>query len=164
MLGGGHANGDRNGANLSGAVWLPTESSGALPLADVVDQSVTGAPDINAVATLNGHEVDVLLWNYHDADVSALPAQVHLTVDGLHGTGVLAAEFRVDETHSNAYLAWQRMGSPSHPTPDQTMQLEKAAALEQTVADHRLAVKDGKAGIELTLPRQGVVLVRMREQ
>jgi xylan 1,4-beta-xylosidase len=146
------------------AVWLATESGGALPLADVLEHSVTAAPDVNAVATRNGNEVDVLVWNYHDADVTAAPAHIHLTVDGLRGRGVAAAEFRVDETHSNAYRAWKQMGSPAHPTAEQTMQLEKASALEQSVADHRLAIKDGKAETSLALPRQGVVLVRLREQ
>jgi xylan 1,4-beta-xylosidase len=152
------------GTPLSGAAWLATASSGALPLADVVEHSVADAPDVNAVATRKGAEVDVLLWNYHDADVLALPAQIHLTIDGLHGKAAVAAEFRVDETHSNAYRAWQRMGSPAHPTPEQTQQLEKAGALEQTVRDHSLALADGKAGITLTLPRQGVALVRLRER
>src|SRR5208337_4651596 len=73
------------GGRRSGATWVATESSGALPLADVVEHSVTNAPDVNGVATRNDHEVDVLVWNYHDADVSAPDAQIHLTVDGLHG-------------------------------------------------------------------------------
>jgi hypothetical protein len=30
--------------------------------------------------------------------------------------------------------------------------------------DHVVAVKDGKAGIDLSLPRQGVVLIRLRER
>jgi xylan 1,4-beta-xylosidase len=157
MLGGGQT-------NQQNAVWLATESSGALPLAEVVEHSVTESPDVNSVATSNGPEVDVLLWNYHDADAPAPPAQVHLTVDGLRGREIIAAEFRVDETHSNAYRAWQQMGSPARPTPEQTRQLEKAGALKETVPDHNLAIKDGKASIDLALPRQGVVLVRLRER
>jgi xylan 1,4-beta-xylosidase len=157
------------GEAQSGPVWLATESSGALPLAEVVEHSVAAAPDVNAVATRsspehNGPEVDVLLWNYHDADVSAPAAEIHLTVDGLRGSSVIAAEFRVDATHSNAYRAWQQMGSPVRPTAEQTQQLEKAGALEQTAPDHPVALNEGKAGIDLTLPRQGVVLVRLWEQ
>jgi xylan 1,4-beta-xylosidase len=154
----------RPGEAESGPVWLATDSGGALPLADVVEHSVAAAPDVNAVATRNGHEVDVLLWNYHDADVPAPAAQVHLTVDGLRGRTVVAAEFRVDATHSNAYRAWQQMGSPAHPTAEQAEQLQKAGALEQTEPDHPIALDEGKAAIDLTLPRQAVVLVRLREQ
>jgi xylan 1,4-beta-xylosidase len=164
MLGGGRADKAQPGETSPGAVWVATESSAALPLAEVVERSVAAAPDINAVATRNGREVDVLIWNYHDADVAAPAAEVHLTVDGLRDLGVIAAEFRMDATHSNAYRAWQQMGSPAHPGADQTQQLKKAAALEQTVADHTLAIKDGKVGIDLTLPRQGVALVRLQER
>jgi xylan 1,4-beta-xylosidase len=152
------------GGKQAGGNWVATESSGSLPLADVVDHSVAGAADVNAVATRNGREMDVLIWNYHDADAPVPAAQIHLTIDGLSGRGAIASEFRMDDTHSNAYRAWQQIGSPAHPTPDQAQQLEKAGALEQTVADHGVSVKDGKAGIDLSVPRQGVVLVRLREQ
>jgi xylan 1,4-beta-xylosidase len=159
MLGGAKPRED-----LARAVWVQTESSGALPLADVVEHSVTAAPDVNAVATRNGNEVDVLIWNYHDADLFAPPAQIHLTVDGLHGKLVTAVEYRVDATHGNAYRAWQQMGNPAHPALDQVEQLQKAGALEQSVPGHSISLNAGKAAIELTLPRQGVVLVRLLER
>jgi len=163
MLGGGHAAQTSTGNALLGATWLSTEGTGSLPLNDIVKNSVTGPPDVNAVATRNGEEVDVLLWNYHDADVPASPAQVHLTVDGLHGLTVVSSEFRMDATHSNAYLAWQQMGSPAHPTEKQVEELQNAGMLQQTVPDHALALSQGTAGIDLTLPGQSVVLVRLRE-
>lgn len=167
MLGGNQADekgGGRPDGNLSATVWVATESSGALPLTEVLEHSVTGNDDVNVAATSNGHEVDVLLWNYHDADVPAPPAHVHLSLDGLQGTEVVAAEFRVDATHSNAYRLWQAMGSPAHPTAEQSQQLEKAGALEQNVHDHKVGVDDGRAAVDLTLPRQAVVLVRLRVQ
>jgi xylan 1,4-beta-xylosidase len=122
------------------------------------------APDVNAVATRNGNQVDILLWNYHDADVTAPPAEIHLIVDGLHGKTVTSAEFRMDATHSNAYLAWQQMGSPAHPSAEQLPLLEKAGALEQSVADHAIPVSAGAAGIDLEITRQGVVLVRLLQR
>ncbi len=164
MLGGVRAGNGQARKTLPGAMWVATESSGALPLAEVVEHSVAAAPDVNAVATRNGREVDVLLWNYHDADVQAPAAEVHLVIDGLRGRAAVAAEFRMDGEHSNAYRAWQRMGSPAQPTAEQTLQLERAGALEQTVADHSIALRAGKAGLDLTLPRQAVALLRLRER
>ena len=160
----GMLGGVSTGEDLRSAVWVRTESSGALALDDVVQTSVTAAPDVNAVATRNGKELEILLWNYHDADVPAPPAQIHLSVDGLRGHSAVAAEFRVDEAHSNAYRAWQQMGSPAYPSAEQTEELEKAGALEQSVADHEVGIKNGKAEIDLALPRQGVALVRLRER
>ena len=141
--------------------WVAAESSGGLPLDDVVEHSVVSSPDVNAVATRSGNTVDVLVWNYHDADVAAAPAAIHLSIDGLRGSAVTASEFRVDETHSNAYRVWQQMGSPAHPTPEQTQRLEKAGSLAQSVADHEVVVRGGKADVDLSLPRQGVVVVRL---
>jgi xylan 1,4-beta-xylosidase len=141
--------------------WVAAESSGGLPLDDVVEHSVVSSPDVNAVATRSEGEVNVLLWNYHDADVAAAPAAIHLRIDGLRGSVVTASEFRVDETHSNAYRVWQQMGSPAHPTAEQMQQLEQAGKLEQTASDHEVVLRGGKADIDLNLPRQGVVLVRL---
>jgi xylan 1,4-beta-xylosidase len=148
------------GARKPGADWIATGSSAALPLADLLQRSVQDSPDVNAVATRNADEVDVLLWNYHDADLPAPPAEVHLAVDGLHGSTVVAAEFRMDATHSNAYRVWQQMGSPAHPSAEQMLQLEKAGALEQSMPDSPIPVREGVAGIDLEIPRQGVVLER----
>jgi len=144
--------------------WLATESSGALPLDDVIEHSVTGAPDINAVAARNGDEIDVLVWNYHDADVPAPAAEIELEVHGLKAGSAIASEFRMDETHSNGYRAWQLLGSPAHPTANQVAELQKAAGLEETVKDHAIAVEGGEARVKLTLPRQGVALVRIQKK
>ena len=155
----------RSDGDLDKAVWLNTESSGALPLAEVVANSVTGTPDVNAVATRNGSHLDVLIWNYHDADVPGEPAPIHLEVDGLRGTAAIVSEYRMDATHSNAYRAWQRMGGPAQPTLEQKSELEKAGALDQTVSGDSVPVHDGKASLEVSaLPRQGVLLVRLRER
>ena len=156
MLGGGSK------AGVSGAVWLKTESSGALPLEQVVANSVTGAPDINAVATRNGSEVDVLVWNYHDADLPAEPAHIDLDVDGLRGKSVTATEYRMDAGHSNAYRVWQQMGSPAQPNDEQMRQLEQAGRLEQSVPGHAIPILAGEVHIQLDLPRQGVALISVR--
>jgi xylan 1,4-beta-xylosidase len=152
------------GGGRPGAQWVETESSGALPIDQILANSVTDAPDVNAAATRNGREVDVLLWNYHDADVPALAASIHLNVDGLRGKTAEAAEFRMDEQDSNAYRIWQQMGSPAHPSAEQTGLLEKAGQLAQSQPDHPIPIRDGKSAIDLELPRQGVVLIRLRER
>jgi xylan 1,4-beta-xylosidase len=143
--------------------WVETTSSGALPLDRVVAQSVTGSPDVNSVATRSGSQVDILAWDYHDADVDAPEARLQLRVDGLKGKAVLESEFRVDGSHSNAYRAWQQMGSPPQPTPEQFQKLEAAGNLEQTVQSHRLALRDGSAEIDLNVPKEGIVLIRLQE-
>ncbi len=152
------------GAGSPGAQWVASESSGALPIDSILASGVTGAADVNAVATRNGKEVDVLVWNYHDADVPAETAAVTVAIDGLRGEKVDAEQFRMDATHSNAYRLWGQMGSPSHPDAAQTRQLERAGRLEQSHADRSIPVVHGMATIAFDLPRQGVALIRLRER
>ncbi len=151
------------GAGRPGGSWIAAESSGAATLDDILSNSVAKSPDVNAVATRNGREVDVMVWNYHDADVAVTAAAIHLAVDGLRGKTVRASEFRVDGDHSNAYAAWQKMGSPAHPSAEQTSQLQRAGDLEESVAEHSVEVRSGAASIDLQVPRQAVVLIRLLE-
>jgi xylan 1,4-beta-xylosidase len=155
---------------MLGGQWVETESSGAASLDDIVQESVVGSPDVNAVATSrseahgNGRELDILLWNYHDDDVPAAEAAIQLKVDGLTATHVDVEGFRMDAGHSNAYAVWQRMGSPAQPTPAQQHELEAAGALEQMQGPHRAPVENGSPAISMMLPRQGVALIRLRWQ
>jgi xylan 1,4-beta-xylosidase len=146
------------------AHWLAVSSDGAQRLDSILANGVTASPDINAVATRHGAEVDVLLWNYHDADIDAPPATVSLQIDGLRGNEA-QSEFLMDRTHSNSYSAWLAMGSPVDPDEQQVEQLHKAGALEQVLHNqplHWTTPKKHTAIITLTLPRQAVALLRLR--
>ena len=144
--------------------WVKTESNGSLALDKVVAESVTGSADVNAVAARTGNEVDVLVWNYHDADIDAAQAQTVVALDGLKGNSAVESEYRTDATHSNAFRAWKDMVSPAEPSADQLEQLEKAGKLEETVPDHTIETRDGKVNLALSVPRQGLVLVRLRDK
>jgi xylan 1,4-beta-xylosidase len=154
---------------MLGGNWVRTESSAGIPLEDIEQEGVLGAPDVNAVATSRmdgGHgEVDVLAWNYHDDDLPAKDASALLTIAGLgapKGGSIRVEQFRMDRDHSNAYAVWQKMGSPATPTEEQKKTLEASDGLERVDAPHAVAVEAGAASIALDLPRQGVALVRLR--
>jgi xylan 1,4-beta-xylosidase len=150
------------GAGKSGAEWLAVSSNGALPLDGILADSVTDGPDINAVATHNAGEIDVLVWNYHDANVAAPPASTFVALDGLSGSEMIESEYRMDADHANAYRAWQQMGSPAQPTAKQRAELEQAGHLNLSAAGHAVSVHDGKLNLLLSVPRQGVVLMRLQ--
>ncbi len=140
--------------------WVRVESSGGFPVEEIVTDSVTDKPDVIAIATRQQREVDVLVWNYHDVDLPALPASVTLNVTGLpEGKTVRAEEFRMDAEHSNAYGTWLKMGSPQRPTPAQQRELERAGSLFAV----RVPI-DAAGVVRITLPRQGVSLVRVTWQ
>jgi xylan 1,4-beta-xylosidase len=71
--------------------------------------------------------------------------------------------YRIDDRHSNAYAEWLRMGSPVAPDPAQYAAMQRASelgVLEPSPAE--VALKDGKATVSFTLPRQGVSLLVLR--
>jgi xylan 1,4-beta-xylosidase len=139
--------------------YIAVSSSGAVPLEQVLRDSVRSNADVNAVATRSEHQVDVLLWNYHDDDVSADAAQVRLVVRGIPIRGKLKVqESLMDGKHSNAYGEWPKMGSPAKPSEKQFRELQSAANL-QSLDPARQIVKDGSVEVPITLERQGVVLV-----
>jgi xylan 1,4-beta-xylosidase len=163
LLGGGTSGVGKHRSNKSAAQWLAVSSDGALPLDSILANGVTGSPDINAVATRNGDEVDILLWNYHDADVDAPPVSVTLQIDGLPAN-LVESEYLVDRTHSNSYTEWLKLGSPEHPDRDQTLRLRLAGSLQVLAADKRIRWIKGEKGttaLTLTLERQAVALIRL---
>ena len=88
-------------------------------------------------------------------------AAVELALTGLpvaNGQAKLH-HYRIDDTHSNAFTAWKRMGSPQQPTPEQYAQLEKAGQLTELGAIEMVRVVGGQATVKMTLPRQAVSLL-----
>src|SRR5262249_7234259 len=77
-------------------------SDSAVGLDALLRDGVRGAPDISALASLDGRTLCVLVWHYHDDDVPGPEAAVALTVSGLpmaRGEARLQ-HFRIDEDHS----------------------------------------------------------------
>jgi xylan 1,4-beta-xylosidase len=140
---------------------VTAESSGALSLDLVRDTGVRDRPDVNVLASRSERTVSILVWNYHDDDVPAPPADVELLVDGVQGRSVEVTHERVDATHSNAYEAWKRIGSPQPPTKAQYQKLERAGRLQPLEPSRHVKVDEGRVRLTFTLPRQAVSLVRM---
>jgi xylan 1,4-beta-xylosidase len=145
---------------------LAVESSGALPLEQIVRNGVRNAPDVSAMASADEKQrkMFILVWHYHDDDVTGPGAEVELTLRALPGEGdapLKLRHFRIDEEHGNAFAAWKRMGSPQQPTAEQYAQLERAGRLAEVEAPKIERVPDGTAALSLTLPRRAVSLVEL---
>ena len=150
-------------AGLMRGTRVRVESSAAAILDQVLSAGVRGQPDIDAMATAEDREMAVLLWNYHDQDLPAAPASTRLTLAGLppQVSRVLVEHYRIDDQHSNAFTAWQRMGSPAQPSPEQYAALEAAGQLQMLGSPVWLWPKDSRLELEFTLPRFAVSLVRI---
>ncbi len=148
---------------LLGNQRVRATSSGALPSADVVRDGVRGQPDIGVIATKKDREVEILIWNYHDDDISAAVTPIDLVVSGLPAktSRGLLEHFRVDSSHSNAFTVWKEMGSPQTPTDVQYEQLQRAGQLQLLTSPGWVPIAQGAAHLQFTLPRQGLSLVRI---
>ena len=103
----------------------------------------------------------MLVWHYHDDDLPGPDAAVELAVGGLPlATGeARLTHYRIDESHSNAFAAWKRMGSPIAPNAEQYAQLVAAGQLARLEGPATLPIEKGQAALRFTLPRQAVSLV-----
>jgi xylan 1,4-beta-xylosidase len=145
-----------------GGQRLETTSSGQVPLETIVRDGVRGAPDVGAMATLEGKRLCVMLWHYHDDDLPGPNARVDLQLSALPaGAPVHATQFVIDETHSNAYSEWKRLGSPQAPDDAQYARIKEAGGLFAAPAPD-LAIGAGQTGdLKVTLPRQAVALIML---
>jgi xylan 1,4-beta-xylosidase len=143
---------------------VKTNSTGAVPLDTLVSVDVRQQPDIDAFATRAKEEAAVLVWNYHDVNEPAPAVPTTVRVAGIPPgvTRVLLEHYRIDETHSNAYTAWQKMGSPQHPTSQQYADLQAAGQLQLLTSPVWLNVNHGQVKISTELPRSGISLLRLR--
>ena len=138
---------------------LAVESDAAVSLDDMMKDGVRGKADVAGFSSIDGRRVCVMLWNYHDEDIAGPDAAIKLSLAGLEGKSATVNHYRIDETHSNAFSAWQRMGSPQDPTPEQYEALVKAGQLEELAPPSEIAITDQKHTFLVTLPRQGVSLL-----
>jgi xylan 1,4-beta-xylosidase len=146
---------------LMGGTRLAVESDGEVGLEAICKEGVRGNPDVSALASVQEGMVCVLAWHYHDDDVPGPAAEVELHLTGLPtGDGpVLLQHFRIDQSHSNAYEAWRRIGSPQQPTPEERADLERASDLALLGSPEWVRPESKKLTLRLNLPRQAVSLL-----
>jgi xylan 1,4-beta-xylosidase len=147
--------------SLEGA-RLPVVSSGAATLASIIANSVRGSADVDAMATLDGGKIQILVWNYHDDIVSATAAtiQLNVKVPASFGASVNMEHLRVDDTHGDAYTVWTSQGSPAAPSAAQ-IQAMKAAMPPQSLGTQTIPVAAGSATLTVSLPRFGISLLTL---
>jgi xylan 1,4-beta-xylosidase len=140
---------------------VAARSSAEVPLDAILADGVRAAPDVAAFASVEPNRLAVMAWHYHDDDVAGPEAAVDLAVAGLPATARQATvtHYRIDETRSNAYAAWKRMGSPIAPTRRQYDELEAASRLTLLEEPRPAGATDGTLALTFALPRQAVSLV-----
>jgi xylan 1,4-beta-xylosidase len=142
---------------------LAVDSDGTVALDTILKNGVRDRADVAALVSRDEKGLCVLVWHYHDDDVPGPAAAVELSVQGLDRSvgQVRLTHHRVDGAHSNAYTAWQQMGSPAEPSAEQRAALRKASELTLWEEPKAVAVRDGQVVLRFPLPRQAVSLLRL---
>ncbi len=125
-----------------------------------VDSSVRNKTDIGGLAAMDKKEVTVMIWNYHDEDKLDEGENIDVKLMGLSVKSLTMTTYGIDQTHSNSYTVWKKMGSPQQPTSDQIHALEKAGQLQHVGKEKKLKTKNGNLTVSVNLPRQAVYLLR----
>jgi xylan 1,4-beta-xylosidase len=148
---------------LAGTRLLVT-STGAVALDSLLANSVRGNPDVDAMATLNGQSIQILVWNYHDDLVAtaASPVQLTVKIPSTFGSSVTVTHMRVDETHGDAYTVWTAQGSPAAPSAAQIQALQQAMDPMPLNPPQSIAVSAGSVSLSFDLPRFGISLLTMK--
>jgi xylan 1,4-beta-xylosidase len=142
---------------------LPLVSSGAVPLAELLQNGVRTAPDVDGLAAIDGERVQILVWNYHDDITPAETAPVTLSVNvpATFATHASLTHTRVDETHGDAFSVWLAQGSPAAPSAEQLRALRQAMEPVVIERDRAVEVRNGVATLTFDLPRFGISLVTL---
>jgi xylan 1,4-beta-xylosidase len=140
---------------------LAATSSAEIALEEIVKSGVREKPDVGVLASRDGQKLAVMVWHYHDDDVAGPDAAVELSVAGLPAgaSGAKLTHYRIDETHSNSYGAWKRMGSPIAPNEQRYAELQEASKLATLGEAASVTLDHGAGKVSFALPRQGVSLL-----
>ncbi len=137
------------------------ENPDATPLDEMLRTGVKQKPDVHAMASIDEHAAAVLVSNYHDSAKPGPAAPIDLTISGLPRGRLQLQHFRVDESHSDSFEAWKKMGSPQHPDAAQYAALESAGQLQMADSPRWIASANGSIHLTFDLPLHGVSLIRL---
>jgi xylan 1,4-beta-xylosidase len=145
---------------------LRCTSDAEVGLDTLMRQGVREKPDVSAMAGLDGDALTVLLWHYHDDDLPGPDAQIEIRMEGLPAPYARSTlrHYRIDADHSNAYTAWQHLGSPPRPAPAVLDRLRAAGKLAECEPPAHARVAGSALAVSVLLPRQGVSLLVLRPE
>jgi xylan 1,4-beta-xylosidase len=150
-------------AGLMTGERVNADSTGAVPLDNILSSGVRNQPDVDALAVRSERALSVMVWNYEDDDVTGMSTPVRVSVQGLpkDANRILVNHYGIDQDHSNAYTAWKQIGSPQHPSPEEYSKLEAAGQLLLLESPHWINARERHAELQFSLPLQSISLVQL---
>ena len=136
-------------------------SVNGLTAGDIITKGVRERNDINAIASRHMNSVNIMVWNYHDDDVTGASSNVELSVSGISSKKVMVHHYRVDRQFSNSFEVWKAMGKPQQVTDEQFHELERAGQVQLYSSPQWNKIENGSTTLKFDLPRQGVSFLKL---
>lgn len=140
---------------------LHVKSNRMYDLQTILDSSIRRDPEIGGLASADQKTAAVMIWNYHDEDKQDLGEVIKVNLKNIPSKKVALTQYRIDDQHSNSYEVWKKMGSPQNPSAKQVAELEKAGQLHTVGKTQKINTISGSTTVTISLPRQGVALLKM---
>jgi len=131
-------------------------------LQDIIDKGIRKSnTDVGSIAAATTTSATIIIWNYHDVDKKDMSVPILINITGIPPARIKMVEYRIDESHSNAYTLWKKMGSPQNPTAMQIDSLEQAGKLQKVNKTKSFNIKNGVLKLNTDLPTQAVSLFKL---
>ena len=136
-------------------------SVNGLTAGDIITKGVRERNDINAIASRHMNSVNIMVWNYHDDDVTGASSNVELSISGISSKKVMVHHYRVDRQFSNSFEVWKAMGKPQQVTDEQFHELERAGQVQLYSSPQWNKIDNGSTTLKFDLPRHGVSFLKL---
>jgi xylan 1,4-beta-xylosidase len=140
---------------------ISVTSSNALHAADIIANGVRAESDVFAMASKNQNSISIMVWNYHDDNVSGPSSPIEMVINGIDSSKTIVHHYRVDDQFSNSFEVWKTMGKPQRVADEQYQVLERAGQLQLYTSPQWKETNGGKTTLKFDLPRQGVSLIQL---
>jgi xylan 1,4-beta-xylosidase len=147
------------GFGLIAAGHIPKASFNAFALLHQLGAERIAVDSDSAIATRRADgTLAIAVWNYAAPEAAGAPREISLAIDGLPA-GRRARITRVDRDHGSALTAWEAMGRPDFPTPDQQRELRHAGQMPPS--EVRMLATGKTATLTITLAPHCLALVEV---
>lgn len=119
-------------------------------------------PAIDGFATGSGDRLSIVLWNFQEKYPARENERVHVEVVGAaFPKPPKVRQWCIDKNHSNSHTAWQMLGAPQDPTPEQIAQIKSRSELQNTEFAGELKFENDSVVFDLELPAHSVILLEI---
>lgn len=117
---------------------------------------------LHALATRNGNRsLEILIYHLDESDFESAKQDtqdIHLVIEQLPFEKFQVRSFLIDETHSNVYTAWKKMGQPKSLTKKDADELDRKDDLEPVEPAYSVQASDKKFEKKFKLQSNSVAL------